>query len=196
MNMLTSNNSKAIQRSGAFSDKRLGLSQKPVLRSSPRSAMARRCCLPSRSILVPTDFSPVSLQALDYAIGLAKRLRASILVVHVLTPAYAGGLSDSQTRRQLAQQAEAKTLEHFAALKTACRERGVVIHFVIRDGMPEFEIARVAENRHVDLIVIGRRKRGVVARWLLGSVSNEIVDVAPCPVLVVKSVPQVQAELQ
>jgi nucleotide-binding universal stress UspA family protein len=51
-------------------------------------------------------------------------------------------------------------------------------------------VCRVAEELHVDVIVVGSHGRGAIERILLGSVSEQIVRHAPCPVLVVRPEPE------
>jgi nucleotide-binding universal stress UspA family protein len=53
-------------------------------------------------------------------------------------------------------------------------------------GRPASAIVEVAERTFADLIVVGSRGRGVISSMLLGSVSAEVVDHAPCPVLVAR----------
>lgn len=164
-----------------------------VRRSDTRPVRVRSCERTLPGILVPVDFSPASIAALDYALVLAGRLHASILLLHVMTPRYAGGLSSRLTRQQLAEQAKGRALLSLQELKATRSQGGVPIRVLVRDGLPGLEIMQVAESMNANLIVIGRRPRSFVGRWLLGSVSNEVVDIASCPILIVKSARKVSA---
>ena len=56
----------------------------------------------------------------------------------------------------------------------------------LRRGRPAEEICKLAEEAGADLVVVGSRSLGTVKRLLVGSVSEEVVGTAPCPVLVVR----------
>jgi nucleotide-binding universal stress UspA family protein len=65
-------------------------------------------------------------------------------------------------------------------------DAGVDAEFVSIIGNPAAEILNTAESRGVELIVVGRRGVNAVARFLLGSVADRVVEHAACDVLVVK----------
>lgn len=60
------------------------------------------------------------------------------------------------------------------------------VHIEVLDGRPATEIVRDAERWGADLIVVGARGLSTARRLLIGSVSSEVVDHAPCPVLVAR----------
>jgi nucleotide-binding universal stress UspA family protein len=66
------------------------------------------------------------------------------------------------------------------------RAHGVEVSFLIWEGDPAESIVEAAGAEDVDLIVIGNRGLAGVGRALIGSVSDEVVRNAPCPVLVVR----------
>ncbi len=57
---------------------------------------------------------------------------------------------------------------------------------VVRLGKPAYEILQVASKKKVDLIVIGAKGMGAIARFLLGSISTKVVQHSSCSVLVVR----------
>ncbi len=67
------------------------------------------------------------------------------------------------------------------------RGADLVVTGTIAVGRPASVIVEIATGRRAELIVVGNRGRGPLASMLLGSVSAEVVDHAPCPVLVVRS---------
>lgn len=71
---------------------------------------------------------------------------------------------------------------------TACRLRRKAgfVRTVLRIGSPAEEIVHVAQKMQVDLIVIGNKGRRGIDRWVLGSVSEKVLQRAKCPVLIVK----------
>jgi nucleotide-binding universal stress UspA family protein len=135
---------------------------------------------PSRTIkriLVPTDFSSGSLDALDYAEELARVLDATLLLLHVERVPVAGS--------KAGERAHAAAAEHLGKVVEELAHHGLRVEMRLREGAPDEEIADVAASEHVDLIVMGTRGRTGVAHALLGSIAERVVRTSPCPVLTV-----------
>ena len=127
-----------------------------------------------RHILVPVDGSPSSDKALDEAIRLAIFSAAKISLLHVLDD-----LSDVRAAGEnlLAKQGE-KVLA-----------RGLPVKCVLIAEGPGRICEHVAEHARIsqaDLIVVGSHGRRGVSRLLLGSDAEQIIRLAPVPVLVVR----------
>jgi nucleotide-binding universal stress UspA family protein len=139
-------------------------------------------------ILVPTDFSPASDLALQYAIDLADRLRCRIDLLHVVDDVtiptlYPG--SDVEVpalREQVMSEASAQLTK----VLDRCVAAGVMTTAHVQFGTPARVIADTAENRGTDLIVMGTHGRGAIAHLLVGSVAERVVRIAPCAVLTVR----------
>lgn len=145
---------------------------------------------PSRmpgTILVPVDFTAVSLKAMDHALTLAKRINASIVLLHVLDPFYTSAFMNLVTRQKVRREARGRALQMIQEFAAARMDRGVPIKCVVRDGVPEYEILRFAEAEDVDLIALGRRPRNPLSRLLVGSLNDDVADLSSCPVLIVNS---------
>lgn len=137
-------------------------------------------------ILVPTDFSELSLKAVEAAVVLAKRFNAEVELVHVLEPppfpefGYAhipikeGGL------RHAAEAKFEKLRERIPALKE------LVKYTPVRTGNAPYEIVQTARQLNADLIVIGTHGRTGLKRLALGSTAEKVVRHAHCPVLVLR----------
>jgi nucleotide-binding universal stress UspA family protein len=140
-----------------------------------------------KKIIVPIDFSDTSLHALDYAIEMAKKLGASITVMHAFElPIY--GFPDGALVAS-AEMAARITDGANAGLRAATEDRanaGVPLVSVLRQGRPEEEIVTLAKATGADLIVLGTHGRRGLARALLGSVAENVVRTATCPVLTVR----------
>lgn len=142
-----------------------------------------------RTILVPTDFSASSDQAFSWALELAALWAARVVLLHVLPPwddpvrLKEAGVSIADFEASLRTDAEAKAQE----LLTKTDQRGVTIRPCILVGLPNTTICRVAAQENADLIVMGSHGRTGLAHVLLGSVAENTVRYAPCPVLVVRS---------
>lgn len=153
-------------------------------RTKPHLGSARRS---APTILVAVDFLPASLKAVEYAFGWAKRLHASILLLHVVDPVYTGGFVNLVTKQKVRREARRRASERINTLANSHTAERVPVTCAVRDGLPEIEILRLAEKMSVNLIVLGRRPKNLLGRWILGSVSDDIVDLAPCPVVLVNS---------
>jgi nucleotide-binding universal stress UspA family protein len=139
----------------------------------------------ARRILVPVDFTESSDKALDCALLLADRLRASIVLVHVVERIYAEGFLDTPAKRNVRTEAHRRAREELDAVAESKSDHLVPIRHVVRHGVPKYEILLLAESMDVDLIILGRPPRNPLSRLVFGSVSRALVDTAPCPVVVV-----------
>lgn len=142
-----------------------------------------------RRILHPSDFSPASRPAFEQALELAEADRAELLVVHVLGPVVAGGGEGYVPPRlyeELEASARAYAQKELDGLTAKAKKAGVRARSLLLTGIPHEQIARAAESRRADLIVIGTHGRTGLARLLLGSVAARVLAIAPCPVLTVR----------
>jgi nucleotide-binding universal stress UspA family protein len=138
------------------------------------------------TILVPLDFSPASLGALDYAVWLAKQFRAAIHLVHVYPPDEASSAPGAahlllQSAEAIERLNEGLTAIHRKHVPTFCPEN---CH--IRGGRPYEEIVCVAREIGANLIVLSTRGHSGLKHLLLGSTAERVVRNAPCPVLVAR----------
>lgn len=141
-------------------------------------------------ILVPTDFSECSTAALEYAISLAKPLRADLILTHVIEPfPYAGvnGMAFINFEERLLPEARAR-LD-----KISQRPQGekLSVEMHLASGIPSREIINLAEREGADLIVLGTHGRTGINHLMAGSVAEKVVRLSPCPVLTVHSRPAV-----
>ncbi|MBN2332887.1 MAG: universal stress protein [Deltaproteobacteria bacterium] len=75
----------------------------------------------------------------------------------------------------------------FLVAKKLASENNVLLETKVMFGDPATSIVKVAKDLDVDVIVIGSTGKGMVARTLLGSVSSEVLNHAPCSVYLVKA---------
>lgn len=140
-------------------------------------------------ILVPTDFSTHASQALHFAVDLARRYEASIDLVHVFEP-FTYALPDgyvfmgAENFNVLMDQFRAE-LE--TARKGALELGAKNVEATLLQGSPSEEIVRCAKERKSDLIVMGTHGRKGINHFLIGSVAERVVRMAPCPVLTMRS---------
>lgn len=146
--------------------------------------------LPISVIVHPTDFSEHSANAFQLAGGLARDYGARLILLHVVahpTILYGEGVlppsSDFLRERAAEQLAEMKL-----------PDPTVVADNVVEEGDAAFEILRLAQDCHADLIVMGTHGRTGLSRLLMGSVAEQVMRKAPCPVVTVSS--KIAAPLQ
>jgi universal stress protein A len=139
---------------------------------------------PARVILHPTDFSEHSEAAFQLACNLARDHGACLVVLHVAQPGVV--LSDAhgaRTRRPRDYREAAR--EKLAALHPP--DPAVRVEHRIGEGEASSEILRVAEETKADLIVMGTQGRTGLQRFLIGSVAEDVLRRASCPVLTVRA---------
>ena len=134
----------------------------------------------AKTILFPTDFSTASDAALAHAETLAKQAGASRLIVHVEEPplAYGGG--------ELYYGLPEPNSERIQKMLEDVRPRDPAVPFEHRltMGDPAGEVVRLAGDEGCEMIVMGTHGRTGLTRLLMGSVAEQIVRRAPCPVLI------------
>jgi nucleotide-binding universal stress UspA family protein len=139
-------------------------------------------------ILCPIDFSEHSRRALDHAVAIARWYDASVTALYVFSPAPMAAVGPGSVMFEpivltdIDFQRLGDDVRAFAAAETAS---GVVLHTVVRQGLPATEIDSYAREMRADLIVVGTHGRSGVERLVLGSVAERLLRRAPCPVLTV-----------
>jgi nucleotide-binding universal stress UspA family protein len=133
-------------------------------------------------ILVPTDFSASSRQAMTYAFELAQKVGAKLSLLHVIeVPVYAIAVSlPLQDLEQDARRALARLLLEAEAAH-------VDVTRLVAMGVPYEKILETATAEQVDLIVMATHGRTGLRHLAMGSVAERVVRMAPCPVLTIRS---------
>ena len=125
-----------------------------------------------RDVLIPTDGSPLSVDALEAAI--ATFPDGNVTLLYVIDPRYTTGDDERRPERV------------FSELLDIAERNGVEVDTEIRVGHPSREIIRFSEAAAVDDIIIGSHGRERISRILLGSVAERVLRRAPVPVTIVR----------
>lgn len=139
-------------------------------------------------ILVPTDFSDTSRQALPIATEFAREFGAAITLVHVVSatlPAELSHIGIVLEQHRLASEAR-RRLDRFRECELPA---DLPVQTVVLEGGPSYEIARLAKEVAAGLIVTATHGHTGLKHVWLGSTAERIVRHAPCPVLVVREKP-------
>ena len=142
-----------------------------------------------KKILCPTDFSEGSLEALTYAISLARSTRSRLILMYVVNQKmFSEGLSLARAAapEDLGKELADEARRRFKTLIPAGERDGLDWETNIRSGNPAQEIIRYARENDVDLIVIGTVGHSGVEHVIFGSTAEKVVRGAHCPVLTVK----------
>jgi nucleotide-binding universal stress UspA family protein len=134
-------------------------------------------------ILFPTDFSTLGQTALEMATALAKERKAKLLIVHVEEPPMAYGGGELYYGIEEPNRTEIQRMLG-AVLPT---DPAVGYEHRLMIGNPATALVQLAEKEHVDMIVMPTHGRTGLLRLLMGSVAEEVVRKAKCPVLTVKA---------
>lgn len=137
-----------------------------------------------KRILVPTDGSEFAKKAQLHALFLAKVSGAEIIALSVSENLFVNGISITEEVEQLNQILNDRCKEDLKEFEDMNKD-GVKISSLIKEGAPANAILEVAIEEDIDLIVIGSSGKSGFDRFILGSVSDKVVNAAKCPVLVV-----------
>lgn len=138
-----------------------------------------------KRILFPTDFSECALQAFNYALDLAKRFNAELHVLHaIVNHSYAGYFSPDQ--EQLYKNLR-KNAEHLMdGLFEDCTIDNIKVEKLYFPALSASSmILDYADQSQVDLIIMGTHGRQGLSHLMLGSVAENIIRTAKCPVLTI-----------
>ena len=149
---------------------------------APKSVLGRDL----RTLLVPVDFSPQSLEAFDFAVSLAQQVDASIVLLHVLDPIHAPGRFEAPRLRSVRAEALDKAKRRLAELARRRVKPHVAVTQRLLKGIVYSVIVGAAAQARADLIVMGSEGRTGMSRFLIGSVAEKVVRHARCSVLVVR----------
>jgi len=135
------------------------------------------------TIVVATDFSAPSWAALQLASTLASDHHARLLIVHVQSPEVMHGVPELDAQVQPL----TDTIGQERLQQMVPPHHDVAYERHLLTGPPAEEILRFAREQRGELIVVGTHGRTGARRLLMGSVAEQLVRHAPCPVLTVKA---------
>ena len=140
-----------------------------------------------KTILWATDFSDEAQEALLYAQAFSKAFKAHLVgfnVVPDFTPAFYN--MGSVIKGELAKKVDSMKKEAKERLEAIKKAKRVPFEIIVQEGTASKKIIEIAQERKVDLIVIGRRGLSVIEKLFIGSVANHVLRNSPVPILVTK----------
>jgi nucleotide-binding universal stress UspA family protein len=146
--------------------------------------MKESVMLAIKTILFPTDFSERSEWAFRLACSLARDHGARLIVLHVLAPPQTVAF---EAMPMLPAHPPGHREELETRLRTLKAPAGVAVEYRLEEGFAATEIVALAAASSADLIVMGTHGRTGLGRLLLGSVAEQVLRKAKCPVLTIKA---------
>ena len=161
---------------GSTTARVIGFGHTPVL------VIPFECRLTWQRILVPVDGSASGDQAARLAFELVDAYGSELLVVSVAdVPPHVYGISAGAAGKMIAQ-----SREHLENVASEAQANEINADFVLREGEPAEILIELATHRSSDLIIMGSHGRSGLARLLMGSVTERVIQGSPCPILVVR----------
>jgi nucleotide-binding universal stress UspA family protein len=139
-----------------------------------------------RNVLCPLDRSPSSLEALDYAIALARWQGARLHLLEVVEPVGSPRRGDGAKHSGALTGVRAALERDLRQVLVSRRAWDVKVEILMREGNVVREILAQAGDSRADLVVMGSHGRSGVQRLVLGSVAEKVLRRATCPVLTVR----------
>jgi nucleotide-binding universal stress UspA family protein len=142
--------------------------------------------LPITNILVPMDFSQHSEQALEYAKEIARPLKATLHLLHVLEPLTTYGSWEGIPMTDLVGRAFEQAEQKLQTYAGKLIDEGFEVRIKVMEGHPDLAINGYAEQYSVDIICMGTHGRRGLEYLLFGSTTEKTLRTAPCSVLAVR----------
>jgi nucleotide-binding universal stress UspA family protein len=142
-----------------------------------------------RHILVPIDGSEASLGAVEMALRIVQLCPAcQMTVLYVIDKLVLNELARFSARgeKEVESELEEQGRRYLDLARQDAAGRGITVECQTRQGDPFEEIVATANGLHADLIIMGHTGRRGTTRVLIGSVTQRVLDYAPCPVLVTR----------
>jgi nucleotide-binding universal stress UspA family protein len=147
-----------------------------------------------RNILVAVDGSENSDRALDFALDFAEKFGSAVTVLNVSEVLAMGVVPQESATfsfdnmsiigkdlRRIHEDILSKAVSHAKEFKP-----NLTVSSMLRDGDPAVEIVNVAKDSGFDVVVIGHKGSGMMRERFLGSISEKVAHLAPCPVVIVR----------
>ena len=134
-----------------------------------------------KTVLFPVDQSREAREAAEKVVQIVKTYSSRLVILSVLETPPAEG-EPPPTEKMTSPQAVAQLLKQAQGLFA---QQGIEAETIEREGKPAFTICDVADEIGADLIVMGCRGMGLTDEGASDSVTNRVINLSPCPILIV-----------
>lgn len=139
-------------------------------------------------ILVPTDFSENSKNAIKYAVAYAQKFNAELIFIYVIEPViYPSDFGLGQVPiNRMDLEIHTKAEEELKKLMENSIPKNVKGNYVVKTGKPFVEIIKLAQESKCDLIIMSTHGHSGIEHILFGSTAEKVVRKSPIPVLTIR----------
>jgi len=134
-------------------------------------------------ILLATDFSSESQNALLFALSLAKRFESKFYIIHAI--AAEASITAGETWPPATEVMRRNAEESMAGLEATEEVKSFPHEVIIRPGDPWTTMSEVIKNENIDLVIMGTHGMGGLNKLILGSTAEKVIRHATCPVMTV-----------
>ena len=141
-----------------------------------------------KNILVPTDFSANSLQALEFGHTLAQQKQSILHVLHIIEPVYnQNSLLDNFDEKQFQKSRILDAEEELRRFVNKISCQGVEIIEALHPGIPDEQILRYSKKNDIDLIIIASHGWTGLSHLITGNVANKVLRYSEVPTICIKA---------
>jgi nucleotide-binding universal stress UspA family protein len=143
-----------------------------------------------RSVLFATDFSKASGRAFGAALALTRATGAKLTILSVIAPVMPivpEVYLDAATTDRLEREAKEWSARQLRKLVASAKRAKIRAGVLLRRGDPVAEILRTIKSVRADVVVMGTHGRRGFSKLVLGSVAEQVIAAAPCPVMTVRA---------
>lgn len=134
-----------------------------------------------KTVLFPVDQSREAREAAEVVVNIVQKYNSRLVLLSVVeTPTSEG--EEPESSPMASPEAIAELLK---TAQNLFSEQGIQAQTIEREGKPAFIICDVADEINADLIVMGCRGLGLTEEGVSESVTNRVINLSPCPVLIV-----------
>ena len=139
-------------------------------------------------ILVPTDFSLYSSEAFVWAAFFAKKFKAKVVLLHVISERVANEMTKipGNPWERVLEKEDKQMIEDFSACLIGDFQQDLDKETVVAVGITHEKIIEVAGERDASMIVMSTHGKTGLSRVFMGGVTKKVIKDAPCPVFTVK----------
>ena len=134
-----------------------------------------------KTVLFPVDQSRESREAAETVAGVVKAHGSRLIILSVVEEP----MAEAATAESAVMTSPEAIAELLATAKSLFSQQGIQAETIEREGKPAFTICDVADEIEADLIVMGCRGLGLTEEGASESVTNRVINLSPCPVLIV-----------
>ena len=131
------------------------------------------------TVLFPIDRSRETQEAAEVVIGVVQKHSSRLVLLSVVEP------PSEETPNPDTMTSPAAVAQLLNTVQSLFAQQGIQAQTLEREGKPAFVICDVADEVGANLIVMGCRGLGLTEEGVTDSVTNRVINLSPCPVLIV-----------